>query len=181
MDSFRSVDSACRAVQEVAMPIIAAIEGYAVGAGLELAAACDFRLASTTARLGITAAKLAITPGRGHITRLRNVIGTAHSLDLLLTGRLVSANEAYAMGLVTEVVPSEDSVLSRAQALGETLASRAPGSLRWIKQTIYGAQGTLTDDPDADAQEATQCFATEDFREAVQAFRGKRPPVFTGH
>lgn len=181
MASFHSVDQACHLVKDCPIPVIAAIDGFAVGGGLELAVACDFRVVSATARLGITASKLAITPGLGHIARIWEVVGSAHCVDLLMTGRLVGAEEAYAMGLVTEIVPQGEDLYSRAQGLGELLASRAPGSLTWVKKAVRElVSQSLMASVRNDAEEATRAFATEDFHEAMRAFREKRPPIFTG-
>ncbi|MDA8195017.1 MAG: enoyl-CoA hydratase-related protein [Thermaerobacter sp.] len=177
--SFASVDNACRAVQDLPIPVIAAIDGFAVGAGLELAAACDFRLASGNARLGITASKLGITPGRAHIARLWEVVGTARTLDLLMTGRLITAHEAYAMGLLYQIAEDGNDLREAAGALARLLAERAPLTLSWTKSTVRRlVTESLLDRIGDDAGDATVCFATSDFREAVQAFKEKRPPIF---
>lgn len=178
-DSFLAVDGICRRLQALPVPVIAAINGYAVGAGLEVAVACDLRIASATARLGITAAKLGITIGRGHMARLAAVVGPARALELLLTARLVDAPEALAMGLVHEVVSSYDLLQQRVHDLTEELLARAPNSLLWAKRGMQ----LVTRNPDLsgvydDAEESIACFAQEEFREALAAFRDKRPPRF---
>lgn len=178
--SFVAVDNLCRSLTETPIPVIAAIEGYAIGAGLELSCACDIRLASADSRLGITASKLGITVGRQHIRRLVGVVGPAHALDLLTTGRLVSASEAYHMGLVTEVASSGD-LAARLQDWVDRYLRRAPLSLAWAKRAVYG----ILADPHLDwvqddVEESIQCFETQDFREAVKAFQEHRPPKFRG-
>ncbi len=178
--SFLAVDSLCRSLTEAPVPVIAAIEGYAIGAGLELSCACDIRLASADSRLGITASKLGITVGREHIRRLIGVVGAAHALDLLTTGRLVTAAEAYHMGLVTEVV-SPGKLPERLKDWVDRYGQRAPLSLAWAKQAVYG----ILADPHLDwvrddAEESIDCFETENFREAVRAFQEHRPPKFRG-
>lgn len=177
--SFASVDNACRAVQEVSIPVIAAIDGFAIGAGLELAVACDFRLATRSTRFGITASKLGITPGYAHIARLWNVVGTAATVDLLMTGRLISAQEAYAMGILAQIVENSTDLWEASAVLGELLVKRAPLTLSWTKAAVRHlvTEALLAPIRD-DAQEATRCFESDDFRNAVKSFREKRPPVF---
>ncbi len=177
--SFASVDNACRAVQNVSVPVIAAIDGFAVGAGMELAVACDFRLATRSARLGITASKLGITPGYAHIARLWDVVGTPATVDLLMTGRLLSAQEAYAMGILYQIAEDNTDLLDASGALAGLLAQRAPLTLSWTKAAVrHLVTEALLNRIRDDAQEATRCFETDDFRNAVESFREKRPPVF---
>lgn len=180
--SFASVDNACRAVQDSAIPVIAAIDGFAIGAGLELAVACDFRLATRQARLGITASKLGITPGYGHIARLWELVGTARTVDLLMTGRLISAQDAYTMGILYQVAEDRATLWEAAGALADLLAQRSPLTLSWTKAAVRNlVTAALMERITDDAQEATRCFETADFRRAVEAFRAKRPAVFGDH
>lgn len=178
--SFRAVDDVCQALYASSVPVVAAIDGYAIGAGLELALACDIRLATASSHLGITAAKLGITIGQGHIRRLVAVAGAAHALDLLTSARLVSAEEAYHMGLITEVVP-DGALPERVEAWVERYSRRAPLSLAWAKAAVH----RVLEDPDLssvqdDAEESIRCFQTEDFHEAVRAFHERRTPEFQG-
>lgn len=178
--SFLAVDLVCRTLFEAEIPVIAAMDGFAIGAGLELACACDIRLASGRAKLGITAAKLGITIGYGHVRRLVSVVGSAHALDLLTSARLVSATEAYHMGLVTEVAVDGD-LDELVTHWTDRYRRRAPLSLAWAKKVVHHVEidpglDLIRDD----ARESIQCFATEDFREAVKAFQGHRTPEFTG-
>jgi enoyl-CoA hydratase/carnithine racemase len=177
--SFEAVDGVCRLLSRLPVPVIAALNGYVVGAGLELAVAADFRLAARHARLGITASRLGVTIGHGHMARLVSVVGPSRAVDLLMTGRLVTADDALSMGLVNQVVETAEAVRGAAGDLAELLMTRAPLSLAWAKQGVARvvAAPTLAGIED-DAGESIRCFETEDFREAVEAFREKRAPKF---
>lgn len=179
--SFLAVDDACRQINELPIPVIAAIDGYAIGGGLELAVACDYRIGTSRARLGITAAKMGITVGQGHIRRLVGAVGTSWALDLLLSGRLVAADEALRMGLLHRVVSEHESLLQEVQVLGELFVERAPASLAWAKSVIHAIiAGSPFPTVEEDMNASIPCFETEDFFEAVQAFQHKRKPHFTG-
>ena len=125
-----------RRLAELPMPTIAAIEGNALGGGLELALCCDLRIASERARLGLPEVRLAVTPGAGGTQRLPRVVGAARAKELILTGRVLSAaEEAERIGLVNEVVPAGEAV-ARATAIGEEIALRGPLAVREAKRLI---------------------------------------------
>ena len=117
------------------MPTIAAIEGNALGGGLELALCCDIRIASERAKLGLPEVRLAVTPGAGGTQRLPRVVGVARAKELILTGRILTAAEAERIGLVSEVVPAGEAV-ARARAIGEEIAARGPLAVREAKRLI---------------------------------------------
>lgn len=180
-ESFLAVENACRQLHELPIPVIAAIDGYAIGAGLELAVACDYRIGTAHSRLGITASKMGITVGQGHIRRLVEAVGPSWALDLLLSSRLLSSEEALRIGLLHSVVSDSEFLLQEAQALGEMFVERAPLSLAWAKRMISEiTSGSLPLTSEEDAEAAIRCFETQDFLEAVEAFQQKRKPQFSG-
>ncbi len=162
------------------MPTIAAIEGNALGGGLELALACDIRVASERARLGLPEVRLGVTPGAGGTQRLPRVVGAAIARELILTGRVLSAEEALAIGLVTRVVPAGQAI-TEAEAVGEEIAKRGPLAVREAKRLIDQAMDLSLDDGLAAELEASvRIFDTQDMLEGASAFLEKRDPVYRG-
>jgi enoyl-CoA hydratase len=162
------------------MPTIAAIEGNALGGGLELALACDIRVASENAKLGLPEVRLAVTPGAGGTQRLPRVVGAAIAKELILTGRILTADEALAIGLVTRVVPAGQAV-TEAEAVGEEIAKRGPLAVREAKRLIDLATDLSLDQGLAAELEASvRIFATDDLLEGASAFLEKRDPDYRG-
>jgi len=162
------------------MPTIAAIEGNALGGGLELALCCDIRIASERARLGLPEVRLAVTPGAGGTQRLPRVVGSARARELILTGRVLSAAEAARIGLVNEVVPA-GGALARATAIGEEIAERGPLAVREAKRLIDLATETDIDTGLAAELDASdRVFASDDLLEGVRSFFEKRDPEYHG-
>lgn len=171
---FRSVMDRCP------QPIIAAIRGYAFGGGLELALACDIRIASEDARLGLTEVDLAIIPGGGGTQRLPRVVGRGKALEMILTAARIDAQEALRIGLVERVVPPQQ-VLPTAHALARTMADKAPVALRYAKEAVVkGLELPLADGIRLEHDLATLLRTTEDRIEGAKAFLEKRKPRFTG-
>lgn len=169
-----------RRLAELPMPTIAAIEGNALGGGLELALCCDLRVASDRARLGLPEVRLAVTPGAGGTQRLPRVVGAARARELILTGRVLTAAEAERIGLVHEVVPAGEAV-ARATAIGEEIALRGPLAVREAKRLIdlasdLGLDAGLAAELDA----SDRIFATDDMLEGAASFFGKRDPDYRG-
>ena len=167
-------------IENLDKPVIAAINGYALGGGCELAMACDIRIAANNAKLGQPEINLGIIPGYGGTQRLPRLVGKGLAKWLILTGDMISAEEALRIGLVDFVVPSAE-LMDKATELARRIASKAPLALAWAKSSIN--VGTETDLVTACAHEAAQfglVCGTEDRMEGTTAFLEKRPPRFAG-
>jgi enoyl-CoA hydratase len=159
-------------------PTIAAINGFALGGGCELALACDLRYAASAGKLGQPEINLGIIPGWGGTQRLARVCGLGVAKDLILTGRLVDADEALRVGLVNAV---HDPVLDKAHEVAELLASKSPLALAAAKRALnHVLQGDHVDNLEREAKEFGDLFATADAKEGLTAFADKREPGFTG-
>src|SRR5881396_486322 len=161
-------------------PIIAAIRGFALGGGLELALACDLRIASEDAQLGLTEVNLAIIPGGGGTQRLPRLVGRGRALEMILTGMRIDAREALRIGLVERVVPAPG-VLPAARELARALAEKAPLALFYAKEAVVkGLELPLADGLRLENDLATLLRTTEDRVEGAKAFLEKRKPRFSG-
>jgi enoyl-CoA hydratase len=162
------------------MPTIAAIEGSALGGGLELALCCDLRVASERAQLGLPEVRLAVTPGTGGTQRLPRIVGLARAKELLLTGRILTAHEAERIGLVNEVVPAGEAV-ARACSIGEEIAERGPLAVREVKVLVDAAlDRDLAAGHAAEVEASVRIFATDDLLEGARSFIAKRRPEYHG-
>lgn len=167
-----------RAFQRLQVPIIAAVNGPAIGAGNDLACMCDIRLASTTARFAESFVKVGIVPGDGGCWLLPRVVGQSRAAELALTGDAIAADEALRIGLVSRVVAPE-ALLDEALALAGRIAANPPQVLRWTKQLLQQARnGTLDEALDTAGRFQGLAHHTADHTEAVTAFFEKRAPVF---
>jgi enoyl-CoA hydratase/carnithine racemase len=167
-------------VEDAPQPVIAAINGYALGGGLELALCCDVRIAAASAALGLTEVRLGIIPGAGGTQRLRRAIGEAGARELVFSGRRLDAPTALARGVVTNVVPDAE-LHAAARTLAHEVALGAPLALRAAKQAMTAAWRRERDAALNDEQQAyAPLLQTADRLEALAAFREKRPPVFQG-
>lgn len=162
------------------MPTIAAIEGNALGGGLELALCCDLRIASERARLGLPEVRLAVIPGAGGTQRLPRIVGAARAKELILTGRILTAAEAELIGLVNQVVPTGEA-RNAADALAAEIADRGPLAVREAKWLIdTAADGDLDAGLAAELDASVRIFATDDMLEGADAFLEKREPRYRG-
>jgi enoyl-CoA hydratase len=167
-------------VENCGKPVIAAINGFALGGGCELAMACTIRIASERARLGQPEVKIGLIPGYGGSQRLPRLVGKGAALKILLTGEMVSATEALRIGLVDEVVSAED-LLPRAQALATSIAANAPFAVRSCMETVNaGYDLPLAAALELEAARFGLACGTEDKTEGTAAFLAKRSPVWTG-
>ncbi len=167
-------------IEHMGKPVIAAINGYALGGGCELAMACTIRIAAETAKLGQPEINLGIIPGYAGTQRLARIVGRGRALELLLTGDQIPAQEAHRLGLVNRVVPAAD-LMREARALAATLAAKAPVAVRYILEAVH--KGLEMPFPQAQVFEATLfglVASTEDMREGTKAFLEKRKPEFKG-
>jgi len=168
-------------IEHMGKPVIAAINGYALGGGCELAMGCTIRVAADTAKLGQPEINLGIIPGYAGTQRLARLIGRGRALELLLTGDQISAQEAHRLGLVNRVVPAAD-LMAEAKKLAATLASKAPVAIRYILEAVD--KGLEMPFPQAQNYEATLfglVASTDDMREGTKAFLEKRKAEFKGN
>lgn len=171
---------ALRIIENMPKPVIAAVAGYALGGGCELALTADVRIACDTAQFGLPEIKLGIIPGAGGTQRLPRLIGAARAKELIFSGDFISAEEAWRIGLVNKVVPA-DRLFEEAIKMAKRFASRGAVALRMAKSCVNEG---LRMDLEAGLQYENKCFsvlcATEDKKEGIQAFLEKRKPNFQG-
>ncbi len=167
-------------IENLGKPVIAAINGYALGGGCELAMACTIRIASEKAKLGQPEVNLGIIPGYGGTQRLPRLVGKGRAMELILTGRMVDAQEAYQMGLVNKVVPP-DKLLDEAIEMAKTILSKGPLAVKFAMEAVNrGLEVSLEDGLKIEADLFGMCCATEDKVEGTKAFLEKRKPNFQG-
>jgi len=159
-------------------PVIAAINGFALGGGCELAMACHLRYASESAQFGQPEVKLGVIAGFGGTQRLPRLVGNGHALDLLLSGRIISAKEAAAMGLVNQVFTRE-ALLEKVEEIANRIMVQGPQAVAYTIKAVYGgAEKSLADGLDVEAEAFRDVFKTEDRIEGASAFLERRAPKF---
>jgi enoyl-CoA hydratase len=165
-------------IEDLGKPVLAAINGFALGGGCEIAMACHLRLAATTAKLGQPEINLGVIPGFGGTQRLARLVGEGRAMELVLSGDAIPAEEAWRIGLVNKVVPPAE-LLTTARALAEKLAGKSAPVVRYCMQAVHhGLEGSLAEGLNLEANLFGLCCATEDKREGTQAFLAKRPAKF---
>ena len=175
----RRMDAWLGAIEDVRVPTIAALRGPVVGGGLAIAAACDLRVAAPSARFGVPVARtLGNCFSAANLVRLAALVGLGRVKELVLTARLIDAQEARAMGLVSEVVPGEEALDGRVDELVEQLASYAPLTLHATKEMVRRIRARMM--PDEASDLVALCYTSADFREGVTAFIERRKPVWSG-
>ncbi|HEX9841486.1 MAG TPA: enoyl-CoA hydratase-related protein, partial [bacterium] len=171
-------EEAIEALWRFPMPVIAAVNGLALGGGCEMALACDFIIAAEHARFGQPEVKLGIMPGAGGTQRLPRRIGIGRGKELLFTGRIIKADEALAWGLVNHVVPAAQ-LMDKALELARLIAANGPIAVQQAKKSVdRGIELPLAEALDFEIQAYNICVPTEDRHEGVNAFNEKRPPAF---
>lgn len=166
-------------VENLSTPVIAAVNGYALGGGLELAMSCHIRIASTNARMGLPETSLGLIPGYGGTQRLAQLVGRGKAFEMIFTAGMIKADDAKSWGLVNSVVePAE--LIATAKLLAESICKNSPSA---ISAAIRSVNANYQHDLNGYAQEIAEfgkCFGTEDFKEGTTAFIEKRKPDFTG-
>jgi enoyl-CoA hydratase len=167
-------------IENLPIPVIAAVNGYALGGGLELALACSIRICSEQAQFGAPEVKLGIIPGDGGTQRLPRLVGLGRAMQMILTGDFIDAQEAYRIGLVNQVVP-HDELMEKAMELAQKIAKRPPLAIRYAKEAVNRSQegDTVSGYALESYLHALTC-TTEDKKEGVQAFLEKRKGTFKG-
>jgi enoyl-CoA hydratase/carnithine racemase len=167
-------------VENLGKPVIAAVNGFALGAGCETAMACTIRLASETAKFGQPEVTLGLLPGGSGTQRLPRLVGKGRALQLILSGEMISAQEAYRIGLINEVVPPAD-LIKRAEAILRKILSNAPIAVKYALEAVNRGMETIQSEGLAlEASYFGLCAGTEDKKEGTSAFLEKRAPQFQG-
>ncbi|MBU0984561.1 MAG: enoyl-CoA hydratase/isomerase family protein [candidate division Zixibacteria bacterium] len=170
-----------KSLQNFPLPVIAAINGFALGGGCEIAMACDIRLASEKAKFGQPEVNLGIIPGYGGTQRLPRLVGRGKAMQLILTGSIISAAEAYRIGLVDEIYPAEE-LMDKALEMANLIAAKGPLAVRMAKECVNrGLETTLTAGCDLEKANFGSICGTGDKNEGMEAFLEKRAAKFTGH
>jgi enoyl-CoA hydratase len=167
-------------IEHMGKPVVAAINGFALGGGCELAMACTIRIAASTARLGQPEVNLGLTPGYAGTQRLARIVGTGRALEMLLSGDHITADEAFRIGLVNRVVPAAE-LMTEAKRIATKLAAKAPIAIRYILDAVHqGVEMPLAQAQQFEATLFGLAASTDDMREGTRAFLEKRPADFKG-
>lgn len=178
LDYEARIDAVLEAVERCPVPTIAAIHGACTGGGGSIAAACDIRIASAALKFGFPIARtLGNCLAAGNLARLSELIGAGRVREIIFTARLIEAEEALRVGLVSEVLPDEPALMTRAAALAERVGSMAPLTLRATKEALRRNRAALKVE---DGDLIVSCYMSDDFRIGMEAFLGKTKPAWTG-
>jgi enoyl-CoA hydratase len=166
-------------IENCRKPVIAAVNGFALGGGCELAMACHFRIASENAKFGQPEVNLGLIPGYGGTQRLVQLIGKGRALELLMTGNMIDAQTALNYGLVNHVV-SQEELIAKTKSIAEVIISKAPVAISKCISAANAVYDHTRNGYEAEIEGFGDCFATEDMKEGTSAFLGKRKPLFSG-
>ena len=167
------------AIANCPKPVVAAINGFALGGGLELAMACHIRIASENAKLGLPEVTLGLIPGYGGTQRLTQLVGKGRAIEMITTADMITAEKAARIGLVNDVVPQAE-LISKAEEILNKIKQRAPLAVASAIKAINSSLDKKTNGFEIEIEEFANCFQTADFKEGVTAFLEKRKAVFTG-
>ena len=167
-------------IENLGKPVVAAVNGFALGGGCETAMACTIRIASEKAKFGQPEVTLGLIPGGGGTQRLPRLVGKGRALQLVLSGEMINAQEAYRMGLVNEVVPASE-LITRSEVILKKISSNAPIAVKYALEAVNkGMEASLSEGVALEASYFGLCAATEDKKEGTSAFLAKRAPQFHG-
>ena len=166
-------------VENLKVPVIAALNGFALGGGLELAMACHIRVAADTAKMGLPEVSLGVIPGYGGTQRLPQLIGKGRAMEMILTAAMITADEAYRMGLVNHVVAPEE-LLAYCNEIAQKIIKNSPSAISMAMTAINANYKEGENGFETEIKSFGRCFGTVDFKEGTQAFIEKRKAVFTG-
>jgi enoyl-CoA hydratase len=179
-EATRRAQEVTEIIENLGKPVIAAVNGFALGGGCELSMACTIRLAVEGAKFGQPEVKIGIMPGAGGTQRLPRLVGKGRALQLILTGEVISALEAYRIGLVNEIVPSSN-LIARAEAILHQIISNAPLGVKFsIEAVNKGLEASVSEGLLLEASLFAVCAGSEDKKEGTSAFLAKRAPQFQG-
>lgn len=164
-------------VENLATPVIAAVNGFALGGGLELAMSCHFRLASDNAKLGLPEVTLGVIPGYGGTQRLAQLVGKGRAMEMIMTAKMVGADDAFSFGLVNHVV-SQEELVSSTKKIASKIAKNSPLAISSAIKSINAGFIVGTNGYETEIDEFGKCFGTDDFKEGTTAFIEKRKPNF---
>jgi enoyl-CoA hydratase len=179
MDLARRGQEVFARIENASKPFIAAVNGFALGGGCELAMACHFRLASDNAKFGQPEVNLGLIPGYGGTQRLTQLIGKGRAMELLMTGNMIDAHTALQYGLVNYVVPQEE-LLNKTISIAEVIASKAPIAISRCIRAANAVYNPHKDGYQVEVEAFGECIETEDMKEGTKAFLEKRKPAFKG-
>lgn len=167
-------------VQNLSTPVIAAVNGFALGGGLELAMACHFRIASDNAKMGLPEVTLGLIPGYGGTQRLPQLVGKGRAMEMILTAGMIPAEEALRIGLVNHVVSQEEELLPFCESIAQKIIKNAPLAISKAIHAINANYKEGENGFDTEIKSFGKCFGTQDFKEGTTAFLEKRKAVFIG-
>ena len=167
-------------IENGSKPVIAAINGFALGGGLELALACHIRIASLNAKMGLPEVSLGLIPGYGGTQRLTQIVGKGRALEMIMTADMITAEDAYRMGLVNHIVEA-DSLIEKAREIIRKINQRSPFAIAGAIKAVNAGFEAGKNGYAIEVEEFSKCFGTADFKEGVDAFLKKRKPEFKGN